>query len=59
MLQTSMIKTMSKHVVRTSVKIDRKLWAKFKAQCTLENKTVARLLEELIKEYLEHPNVKF
>ena len=39
--------------VRTSLEIDRKLWANFKAQCTLEDKTVAELLEQLIKLYLE------
>jgi len=39
-------------IVRTSIIVDRKMWAMFKAQCTLENKTVAELIEELIKKYL-------
>jgi predicted DNA-binding ribbon-helix-helix protein len=44
---------MSKDVVRTSIIIKRKIWAEFKAQCTLENKTVAELIEELIEKYLQ------
>jgi len=38
--------------VRTSIEIDRKLWARFKARCTLENKTIAQLIKELIEKYL-------
>jgi predicted DNA-binding ribbon-helix-helix protein len=44
---------MSKEIVRTSIVIKRKTWASFKAQCTLENKTVAQLIEELIEKYLQ------
>ena len=39
--------------VRTSIEIDRILWAKFKAQCTIEDKTVANLIQELVKKYLK------
>jgi hypothetical protein len=44
---------MSQDFVRTSIVIDRRIWARFKAQCTLENKTAADLIEELIGKYLQ------
>lgn len=45
---------MAKDKIRTSIEIERTTWAKFKAQCTLENKTITELIQELLIKYLDN-----
>lgn len=42
-----------KDKVQVGARIDAELWRKFKAKCILEDKNNGKVLESLIKNYLE------